>query len=62
MATAKQPSPNERERAHISLRIRCEESVRRMQEQTSLAREMIKRTHEMCNHAAEMRKPLIWLG
>jgi len=64
MANPKKPSPNERGPARISLRIRCEDSLQRMEEQTSLARDMIERVHEMCNRAEEMRKPphLIWPG
>lgn len=60
MDKPKKPSPQEPER--IRLRIRCEESLRRMEEQTLLAREMVKTVHEMCHRAEEMRKPpdLIW--
>ena len=59
MANPKNPSPNERKRVRIGLRIRCEESFRRTEEQASRAREMIKTVHEMCNRAKEMRKPAI---
>ena len=63
MANPKNTSPNE-ESVRITLRIRCEESFRRVEEQGSLARQMIKRIQEMCNRAEEMRKPphLIWPG
>ena len=64
MANPKKPSPSERERVRISLRIRCEKCLRQIEEQTSLAREMIKRVREMCHRAEEMRKPpqMIWRG
>lgn len=57
MANPRKTSLYERERTHTKLRIRCAESLRHMEEQTSLAREMIKRVHQMCERAEEMRKP-----
>jgi len=58
MANPKKTSASEAEHVRISLRRGCEDSLRRVEEQTSLAREMIKRVREMCNRAEEMRKPL----
>lgn len=55
---------DERKRVGIRLRLRCDELFRRTEEQASLAREMIKEVHEMCNRAEQMRKPprVTWRG
>jgi hypothetical protein len=63
MANLRKPLVNEREGStDVNLRIRCNDCLRHMEEQTSLARDMIKRVHEMCNRAEQMRKPphFIW--
>lgn len=57
MANPKKPSTNKQENLAVALRITYAESLRRMEDQTSLAREMVKRVHEMCDRAEEMRKP-----
>lgn len=57
VANPKKPSSNEPDRVRTSLRIKWEESLRRTNEQTSLARDMVERIREMCDRADEMRKP-----
>ena len=57
MANPKRPSSNKEEHPAVGLRVRYAEFSRRMEEQASLAREMVKRVQEMCDRAEEMRKP-----
>jgi hypothetical protein len=52
MATPRNLSPRE------TLRIKTEALFRRMAEQEERAKEMTRRVHQMCDCAADMRKPL----
>lgn len=56
MATPRKLSPRE------NLRIKIEALFRRMAEQEERAKEMTTRVHQMCDRAADMRKPprLTW--
>lgn len=57
MATPYKSLPRKRGQPTASLRTKCANWLLRMEEQKTLAREMIQTVREMCHRAAKMKTP-----